>query len=1107
MRLIIPIFLFILFPQYVTAQINKGGVPVIENINTLNTPGGEQNWCSVKDNRGVMYFGTQDRGVIEYDGHFWNRIQLPDDPRVYDLAVDADGTVYIGAAFEFGYLSPDENGKMEYISLVERIDSTIAREIGAVYSILVDSNRVIFSTARYLFVYNNKEDRIDVIDHSEKHYNVLLVRKVWDRIFAGDNLEGMAVLAGDSIVATPGGSYFSRKPVMCILQGSEEGELIIGTFYDGLVSYNYITGVVNEGFVDKRINEVLIRSNIYNGISLSDSTFAVGTVSGGGLFIFNKSGELLEQFDSDNSELLDNQVLSMYFDTDSSYPILWITNFGYISKAYLGLPFKVVNLEPIMNSPATDLASYKNDLYVSTDVGVLKSYIDDGDYLRFEPLEDISFQTFPIINFRNRNTDILIFGTINGLYSYNGTSTVPFGNSQNVRSLLQSPANPDILYVGLERGGVDIYKYDNGKWQFVNKIFRKEGVVITGNVPGLEEDRDGKVWIITDDPVGLYQLDFNASDTTLKKMGDEEGLGGYVIIFVKRYGDDIIVGTESGLLRYDYQGGRFVVEDRFEVPELQGDIGYDDFYVDPDGDIWFSLFSSRNFICYFPSDKGAQGAVTTPFYMLQNTGTGDMQEYKGGIWIVKSKKIYVVDKKMLEQYSADYETLIRRVVINGQSVLFDGSYFSTLENGRRIPSLVQPDELVPEIRYADNDISFFFSSPFYLHEDSIRYSYLLQPFDREWSKWDNVNYRDYTNLPHGRYTFRVRSKNMLGNYGNEAIYRFVILRPWYLSLVAVLMYVILVVLLIYTIIKIYTRRLINENVRLEGIVQERTREVVRQKEELESSIHYASRIQRAILPSQKLLQERVAEYFILFKPRDIVSGDFYWVAEKDGRLYICAADCTGHGVPGAFMSILGISFLDEIVNKSAMKYPDEILNSLRLHVTESLKQMGENDEETKDGMDLGLLVIDFESSMVEFSGAYNPCWTVRAMTPSEKKRFGSAEPDSDKPDMTYENFMLETIEADRMPIGISSRMKQAFTLNRRSLQKGASYYLFSDGYSDQFGGESGRKFLKKNLKKLILEIQGESLKKQGDILEKRLAEWMGDHPQVDDILIIGLRII
>lgn len=1104
-RLFIAIVIIAICPSLVKGQVNKGGVPFIDNISTLNTPGSEQYWCVVKDLRGVMYFGNQDKGISEFDGHFWNRIALPNDPRVFDLAVDSKGLVYVAAAYEFGYLAPDESGNMGYISLSERLDSTIVSDMGPVYSILVDNNRILFSTGKRFFIYSRDDDDIRIIDHSEKQYNILLTRKVWDRIFAGDNLDGMVELNGDTLSSTIGGAYFSRMPVMCILPGSEEGELIIGSFYDGLVLYNYLTGEVNENFIDKKINETLISSNIYNGLSLSDTTFAIGTVSGGGIFIFNKSGKLLEQFDSNNSEMLDNQILSMYFDTDANYPILWITNFGYISKAFLGLPFKVVNLESILNSPATDLASYKNDLYVSVDVGVLKSYVDDDDYLRFELIKGIPVQTFQIINFMTDATDVLLFGTLDGLYSYDGTVAKQIGESKNVRSLLRSYSNPNILYVGLEKGGMDIYRFNKGKWEFIHKIFREEGASITGFVPKLEEDRDGNVWITSDDPVGLYHLVMTESDTLLKKMDDGNGLEDYVVNFAKRLGDDILVGTKSGLFSFDFATGRFVPEERFRISEIQVPVGYDDFYTDPDGDVWFSLSTSRSFISYFPSNEDSASVVNKPFFMLPNTTTGGFEKFKDGVWIVKSKQIFVVNKKLLEQYSSEFETLIRKVVVNGDSIYFGGTFF-TSENNHRIPSLQQPEDMIPEIKYADNDISFFFSSPFYLQEDSIRFSFILEPFDQEWSKWDKINYRDYTNLPHGRYTFRVRSRNMLGNYGNEAKYEFVVLRPWYLSMVAFFMYVVIAVLLVFVIIKVYTRRLINENVRLEGIVNERTREVVRQKEELESSIHYASRIQRAILPSQKLMKERLADYFILFRPRDIVSGDFYWIAEKGKRLYVCAADCTGHGVPGAFMSILGISFLDEIVNKSTLKYPDEILNSLRKHVTESLKQMGEDDEETKDGMDLGLLVIDYEKKKIEFSGAYNPCWLVRPLTTAEKSKYGSGDEGAEDYDLSDGEYLLKSVDADRMPIGISSRMDQSFTLNEMDFEKGTTYYLLSDGFSDQFGGESGRKFLKKNFKKLVLEAQRLPVSQQGELLERRLLEWMGDHPQVDDILVIGIKV-
>jgi serine phosphatase RsbU (regulator of sigma subunit) len=1107
-RLILTSFLVFAYPQFALGQINKGGVPVIENFNTLNTPGSEQNWCTVKDLRGVMYFGNNDKGILEYDGHFWNRITIPENPRVYDLAVDSTGMVYVAAAFEFGYLEPDIEGNMGFISLADKIDSTLAKELGVVLSILIDDDRVIFSTQKLFLIYYPDSDSVNVIDHSGELYQVLKIKKVWDRIFVGDNVAGIYELKGDSLVGLPGGSFFSEMPVMSILPGRAEGELIIGSFYDGVVSFNYVTGYVNETFVNSELNKVLIESNVYNGISLSDTTFAIGTVSGGGIFIFNKSGKLLEQYDSNNSELLDNTILSMYFDSEANYPILWINNFGYISKAYLGLPFKVVNLESVNNSAAIAMSVYKNNLYVSSDAGVIKSFIGDNDYLNFEPLDGISNQTFSLINFKNRSSDLLIAGSIAGLYSYDGSNLkmIGRGSSMNVRGLLQSTVNPDILYVGLVRGGVEIFRYSAGDWISENQITRNNGITLLGETSIIEEDKNGNLWVITSNPTGLFNVQITESDTILSSV-EIDGYGDTEVKFVKRLGDDLMVGTGSGIYKYDYNNKTFIPDDRFKVPEVEGKVGYDNFFVDPDGDVWFSVSSSRNFICYFPADGGPENVISKPFFMLPNTVTGSFETFLGGIWIVKSKQLFVVDKKRLIQYSNEYETLIRRVIINGDSLVFGGTFYSYSENDKRVPSLVQSDEMVPEIRHSDNDLSFYFSSPLFLGEDSIRFSYLLQPFDKDWSKWDNINYRDYTNLPHGKYTFRVRSRNMLGNYGNEATYKFVILRPWYLSLVAILFYIILGVFLIIVIIKVYTRRLINENLRLEGIVQERTKEVVRQKEELESSIHYASRIQRAILPSQKLLKKKVPEYFILFRPRDIVSGDFYWVTEKENRLFICAADCTGHGVPGAFMSILGISFLDEIVNKSSLIYPDEILDSLRQHVTESLKQMGEDDEETKDGMDLGLLAIDYTTKQIEFSGAYNPCWAVRSLTKEEKKSYNEGSFEVSNGDLTDGEHLLQNIDADRMPIGISSRMDQKFTRNTMPFEKGTTYYILSDGYSDQFGGESGRKFLKKNFKKLILEIQGTPIQKQNEILEKRLLDWMGDLAQVDDILVIGVRVV
>jgi serine phosphatase RsbU (regulator of sigma subunit) len=228
------------------------------------------------------------------------------------------------------------------------------------------------------------------------------------------------------------------------------------------------------------------------------------------------------------------------------------------------------------------------------------------------------------------------------------------------------------------------------------------------------------------------------------------------------------------------------------------------------------------------------------------------------------------------------------------------------------------------------------------------------------------------------------------------------------------------------------------------------------------------------------------------------------MTKKGDRLYIVAADCTGHGVPGAFMSLLGMSFLDEIIDKEMSPRADFILNQLRLHVTESLKQVG-GDDEAKDGMDIALLVIDFNTKRIEFSGAYNPCFRVRKLTEEEIKKIQNDKGEMADGSMSNGKYLLETIYASKMPIGISSRMNEDFVFFDWRLEKGISYYLFSDGYIDQFGGAHSRKFMKKNFKRLILEIQDYPMVRQKEILDKKFMDWMGQSPQIDDILVMGIR--
>lgn len=263
----------------------------------------------------------------------------------------------------------------------------------------------------------------------------------------------------------------------------------------------------------------------------------------------------------------------------------------------------------------------------------------------------------------------------------------------------------------------------------------------------------------------------------------------------------------------------------------------------------------------------------------------------------------------------------------------------------------------------------------------------------------------------------------------------------------------------------------------EQIIQEKNKDII-------DSINYAKRIQNAILPSPEARQQLFPDSFILFKPRDIVSGDFYWYAEAEGKKIMAAVDCTGHGVPGAFMSMIGNAFLNEIVNKRGITEPGSILSELRHLVISTLKQSA-GEGENKDGMDISLIVYDPKTNQLQYAGANNPLWICTEEN-GEKK--------------------FVTVKPDKRPIGYFQGRGLPFTNNVVEFKKGDSFYLFTDGFADQFGGPSGKKFKYKQLQEELLGMQDKTMEQQKEILDSKFELWKGNLEQVDDMLIIGLKL-
>jgi len=418
--------------------------------------------------------------------------------------------------------------------------------------------------------------------------------------------------------------------------------------------------------------------------------------------------------------------------------------------------------------------------------------------------------------------------------------------------------------------------------------------------------------------------------------------------------------------------------------------------------------------------------------------------------------------------------------------------------------------------YHLNDIRIEWIGVHYTIPSKNKYRFMLEGYDKIWCEASVETSRTYRLSP-GHYTFKVIACNNDGVWTTDPVeYSFTIRPPWWANPFAYIVYALLLAVLIYLYIRWRERKLMEEKHNLEEKVYERTIEIELQKQnilevnkllnehkeelivqrdmaamqrdqiaeqrrEIMDSIHYAQRIQNAILPNQTLMDEIIPDYFVFFRPRNIVSGDFYWATKRGNKTVVVAADCTGHGVPGAFMSMLGISFLNEIVLKREIETASKILNELRLNIKFILSQTGVIGEQ-RDGMDMALCIIDYDTMKLQYAGANNPLCLVR------------------------DGVMIE-YKADKMPVGIYvSGKERDFTNHLIPLKNGDMLYIFSDGYHDQFGGKDNSKFKSKPFKQLLTTLSELPLARQKELLIETHDQWKGNGNQLDDILVIGIRI-
>ncbi|MBN2663287.1 MAG: SpoIIE family protein phosphatase, partial [Bacteroidales bacterium] len=463
---------------------------------------------------------------------------------------------------------------------------------------------------------------------------------------------------------------------------------------------------------------------------------------------------------------------------------------------------------------------------------------------------------------------------------------------------------------------------------------------------------------------------------------------------------------------------------------------------------------------------------------------------ENNLWVVsENNSLYKISKNNTPNTSLSFDIKLKSYMIN---------------------NVCQNENTEVTLNYADNLIAEFnLMSPFYLQNSQTVYQYAVGNRIDDIKKWSDYTTNNKFEIPlkTGTQYINFRAKNVLNQFSSIKTFKITVKPPfwdtaWFNFLV------ILTISLIFSLIAILRQKALkNRNIELEKQVKIRTAKIEKQNEELQvqseeikrqsnivkdqrdeiqktneyitQSINYARRIQKAILPAGQILLKRFSDYLIISKPRDIVSGDFYWTKEYNNKMYVAVSDCTGHGVPGAFLSMLGTAYLNEITTYKENLTSSLILNSLRQSIIYALQEKEENN--VRDGMDISFAIFDFENNTIDFSGAYQSLYLLR-------------------------KGEIIIYKGDRMPIGYSRKNDIPFNSTKINFKKDDIIYLFTDGYADQFGKKDKSKFMLSNFRKLLKTIGDVPLSIQKELLNEAFLEWKGSSRQIDDITIVAVKI-
>lgn len=1048
-----------------------------------------QIWCGIQNSEDFFLFGNR-QDILCYNGYEWAKLKVDTEKTsdkdqkavassfVSSFFESSTKTIFVGRENNFGYLDYSSKGKYCYYPI------HIANEIngfGKIWNIFeINNGEILFVGQNGLFTYKNKTVKEYPIPNDFKN----LYCQTACRLEKGLLLEYQSkeesssrkyrylyidILTGKSKAIN---YKEAEKSSLKNIRGSFE---INNQWYALDVSsklFKINEQAENTTWTECPDNFFPFLRNYQSSLIRRVNDNIYYCTEDGGLIISNLKGEVIKKFDFDTQ--LENIFINDFFiDEDKN---IWLCLDNGIQFIETSSPVTTLKKDYGITSQieAIDFSKGISLLGLSTDIYHYEYLSKENTFVH--PGNSLKQRIFDIETIHTSKGEKTLVIADNGIYEYEPlTSQKKLLAEVYAYSFCKDPTNHDRVYFSNEDGLGLLTLQKDGTWKYDDLVVDAGGETISVAYCG------GKLYLsIRNKGIGVYDpktKKYHVIKIPTSKNEDNQ-------YYVQSFKNTLYVGTSDGILYLDKKTNKlkpFENNARFfgtgHINTIHRILNIND------KQLWvvvYKEYSDEDFefeIGWMELKNGKWEYTHSPLAPLKEAGvTYAIQKGpQNTVWIGSSDGLFIFNFDALRKKASELKVYIDRIDIGGKTVIYNASHAAHL----------------PELKYAQNSFRVTFHSNFFSNQGQTQYRYKLEGYSDNWSEWSELNFANFEKIGEGTYTLLIQSKDFYGQESKILKYEITVLPPWYRTIWAYILYFIALIFLIIGVVRLSLIRVRKQNIKLEETVQERTREIAEQNHQLElqkaeitlksndilDSIHYAKRIQNTILPADSRLNELFDEHFVFYRPKDIVSGDFYWAREVQDKVIFSAVDCTGHGVPGSLVSIVGNNGLLRAVNEFKLTEPSEILDKLREIVVSAFRAEGSSD--VKDGMDIALCSIDYKTGELKFAGANNECVIIRR------------------------GEIIE-LKPDKQPIGQFIDAKP-FTQKTFQLEAGDCIYLYTDGYVDQFGGERLKKYKSKPFKAMLSTLCEKSMLEQFQIVQNEFDTWKAHTEQVDDVCVVAVK--